>query len=670
LPVLAIFTFRPEFEPPWAGLPDVTTLALGRLDQSRAQTMMEQVAGGRRLPTEVIGQILAKTDGIPLFVEELTKAVMESGILIEDAEAYRRDGALPPLVIPATLHDSLMARLDRLAPVKEIAQVGAAIGREFSYALLHAVTGRDEASLNYALSQLEDAELLFRTPAPPDARHSFKHALVQDAAYESLLKSRRQVLHRRIADALRERFSTIAESEPEIVAHHLTQSGLAEAAVEWWGKAGNLALRRSAHNEATAHLERAIGLAEQLSDGPERRLIRLRLQVTYGNTLLHGRGQTSSEAIAAFATARDLAAQVEDVTERCAAYYGIWLGAFARGELTSSREIAEALLKDAQPWPVSPEAGIAHRLFGATCWLQGDYVNARLHLEQALAAHDHERDRYLASRIGYDPQVLTMVSLALVLWPMGQVEQAGRLSEEALRLALQNGHIPTVVVAHNWACLLDGVRRKPHQAAPHAKALLSLTREYGLQWHAVGTFYFGWARRRAGDPDREAEMLEGIELLREIDGRLLEPFCGTLLAEVQADAGRIDLGLATLDAQFNLIDQFGGRWFEAEMHRVRGELLLKRQPPDAGTAEAAFARAIEIARSQQARTFELRAALSLAKLYQSTGRGEAARELLAPAVAGFTEGAELPEVEQANRLLADLAKRADSSEVTKVASQT
>jgi predicted ATPase len=224
LPVLAIFTFRSEFEPPWTGLSNVTTLELGRLDRSQVQIMVEQVARGRRLPAEVMGQIVAKTDGIPLFVEELTKAVLEAGILVEEAAGYRLDGPLPPLAIPATLHDSLMARLDRLAPVKEIAQVGAAIGREFSYALLQTVTGRDEASLNAALRQLEDAELLFRTRAPPDVRYSFKHALVQDAAYETLLKSRRQLLHRRIAETLCERFPSLADTEPEIVALHFTQA--------------------------------------------------------------------------------------------------------------------------------------------------------------------------------------------------------------------------------------------------------------------------------------------------------------------------------------------------------------------------------------------------------------------------------------------------------------
>jgi class 3 adenylate cyclase/tetratricopeptide (TPR) repeat protein/ABC-type transport system involved in cytochrome c biogenesis ATPase subunit len=268
LPVLALFTFRPEFEPPWIGLPNVSTLTLGRLDRSNVQSMVARVAGGRMLPAEVTEQIVVKTDGNPLFVEELTKAVLEAGILVEDAEGYRLDGPLPPLAIPTTLHDSLMARLDRLAPVREIGQIGAAIGREFSYSLLRALVERDETALKDALARLEDAELVFRRGDPPEAIYSFKHALVQDAAYENLLKSRRQVLHQRIAQTLRDRFQTMAESQPEVVAHHFTQAGLSEAAIEWWVKAGDRALDRSANNEAIAHLEKATSLAEGLADGP------------------------------------------------------------------------------------------------------------------------------------------------------------------------------------------------------------------------------------------------------------------------------------------------------------------------------------------------------------------------------------------------------------------
>src|SRR5262249_41604476 len=300
LPVLALFTFRPEFAPPWVGLPNVGTLTLGRLDRDDVERMVARVTGGRPLPAEVTEQIVVKTDGNPLFVEELTKAVLEAGILVEDAQGFRLNGPLPPLAIPATLQDSLMARLDRLAPVKEIGQIGAAIGREFSYSLLRALVECGEMELKDALAQLEHAELVFRRDDPPEAIYSFKHALVQEAAYQNLLKSRRQVLHRRIAETLRDRFQTMAEVQPEVVAHHFTQAGLSEAAIEWWIKAGDRALDRSANNEAIAHLEKAISLAEGLADGPAQRLLRLRLQTTYGHALLHGRGHSQPQTIAAF----------------------------------------------------------------------------------------------------------------------------------------------------------------------------------------------------------------------------------------------------------------------------------------------------------------------------------------------------------------------------------
>jgi predicted ATPase len=264
LPVLALFTFRPEYEAPWTGLSHVTSIALDRLAPAEVEILAEHVAG-RPLPAEVTAQIVAKTDGVPLFVEELTKTVLERGLLVAGPQGWHLDGPLPPFAIPATLQDSLAARLDRLAPIKEVAQIAAAIGREFSYPLLRAVAGRDEPALRMALVQLEEAELLFRSGAPPDARYTFKHALVQDTAYGTLLKSRRQILHRQIADALRGEFTAGAAAEPELVAHHLTQAGLDEPAIEWWGKAGDQALRRSAFKEAAAHLGKAIELADKLA---------------------------------------------------------------------------------------------------------------------------------------------------------------------------------------------------------------------------------------------------------------------------------------------------------------------------------------------------------------------------------------------------------------------
>jgi class 3 adenylate cyclase/predicted ATPase len=644
LPILAIVTFRPGFEPAWAGLRNVTELSLGRLDRTQVQAMVEQLTGGRQLPAEVTGQIVGKTDGIPLFVEELTKAVLEAGILVENTEGYRLDGPLPSLAIPATLQDSLMARLDRLAAVKEMAQVGAAIGREFSYTLLRAVTGRNEASLDSALSQLEESGLLFRTRAPPDVRYTFKHALVQDAAYESLLKSRRQVLHRRIAEALRERFPTTVDTEPEVVVHHYTQAGLTEGAVEWWGKAGDRALQAFAYKEAIAHLEKALSLVEHLSDGRAQRLLRLRLQSAYGYALIHSRGPASQDATAAFTTALQVAAGLEP-EERFSTYYGLWLGSFNRAETARMRELAEAFLEDVRVKPRSPEAGIANRILGQTVWFEGDYLGARHQLELALSANDHEHDRQLASRFGFYPGIHAMFYLAWVLWPLGEVNRATQIAKEALSLARQSGHIPTLAMAHDYVCMLAAIRRKPSEMMPHARAVVGLAHEHGLPlWQAHGSVFLGWSRWCAGDHGGEDGMREGLRLLQEVKTRHWQSFYRTLLAEAEVEAGRPDAGLATMNAQLAAIEQTGERWFAAEMHRVRGDLLLKRCPPDTATAEAAFRHAIEIARTQQTRTFELRTSLALAKLYQATSRGKAAQELLVPAVAGFTEGPELPEV--------------------------
>jgi class 3 adenylate cyclase/tetratricopeptide (TPR) repeat protein len=655
LRVLAIFTFRSEFEPSWVGLPNVTTLALGRLNQSYVQTMAEQVAGGRRLPAEVMGQIITKTDGISLFVEELTKTVLEAGILVEDAEGYRLDGPLPPLAIPTTLHDSLMARLDRLSPVKEIAQVGATIGREFSYALLHAVTGRDESSLDAALSQLEAAELLFGTRGPPDVRYTFKHALVQDAAYESLLKSRRQVLHSCIAEALRDQFPTIAETEPEIVAYHFSQSGFTESAVEWWGKAGERAIHRSAHKEAIAHLEKALDLAQTLTDEPSLQLLKLRLLSTYAYALLHSRGPTSREATAAFIRARELATSVEDAAERFSIYYGMWLASYNLGDLASMRALADAALKDAQLSPGLLEAGIGQRLFGVTCWIQGDYMGAREHLERALRDYKPERDRRLASRFGYNPGVVAMCYLAWVLWPLGAIARATRLVEQALNLAREGGHHPTLALAYDYTCIFGAIRRQPEQIRQHAETLVALSREHGLPlWVAHGMVVLGWARRRTGDPAGTEDIREGLAALAEmgIGEAQGSTLYSTLLAELEQQAGHLETGLEILDAQLVKTESLGLRCFSAEIHRARGEILFRLKPQDPTAAETSFRRAIDIARMQNTRIFELRASMSLAKLYEATDRQQAGRDLLVQALVGFEEDPELPEVAEANRLLA------------------
>jgi predicted ATPase len=330
LPVLALFIFRPEFEPSWIGLPNVGSLTLGRLDRNDVENMVAGVTGGRVLPAEVMKQIVTKTDGNPLFVEELTKTVLEAGILVENGEGYRLDGPLPPLAIPETLQDSLMARLDRLAPVREVAQIGAVIGREFSYSLLRAVAGRDETALTHGLAQLEKAELLFRRGEPPEALYSFKHALVRDAAYESLLKSRRQQLHGQIARALEQSFAEIVASQPEILAQHFTAAGLVEPAIDYWLKAGQQAARRSANAEALNHFARGLELLPKIDDPMLRNKSELLLQTSLGHSLRSIKGWSIDGVKQAYTRALQLCKESGFDEHTLPAVFGLWTWNFLR----------------------------------------------------------------------------------------------------------------------------------------------------------------------------------------------------------------------------------------------------------------------------------------------------------------------------------------------------
>ena len=660
LPILTLVTSRPEFEARAAGLVNASLVTLGRLGQVQALAMVEQVTGGKTLPSQVSAQIVAKADGVPLFVEELTKTVLEFGLLVEESGRYRLDGPLPPLAIPATLHDALMARLDRLAPVKEIVAIGALIGREFSSTLLSAVAGRDQATLDNALAQLEAADLVFRTGQPPDLRYRFRHALVQDAAYESLLRSRRQVLHQRIASALCERFPVVTETEPEFVAHHFAQAGLIEPAVEWWSKAGEQAAGRSAYVEAISHYDHAIALADTLPDDLDRRRPRLRLQIAYGQTLLTARGHGAMETTAAFTRARELAAAIEDPAERFPVYYGLWSATHSRGEVVSAREIADAFLRDAEGQPNSPEAGIAHRTVGTTCSMEGDLVGACAHFERTLRTYDSKRDQALRYRFGHDQGVAAMFHLAIALWQLGEVGRAGKLANDGLTLAVESHHIPTVVRGYGLKCLFEALRHDPARTMPSAKALCALSREHNLHssYLPIGTFFYGWACWWAGEKEAgSTAMRQAIDHFQahNTDALYLH-FYRELVAETEAMTERAEAALAMLEQAFEDVARTGLRWFRSELHRGRGEILLSRRPVDFSAAEDAFQAALYEARSQQARSLELRAALSLARLYCASGREQLVPQLVEPVVAMFKEEPQFLEIGHAYRLLDDIRR--------------
>jgi class 3 adenylate cyclase/predicted ATPase len=661
LPVLVLITFRPEYEAPWAGLSHVTSVALDRLAPTEVGTLAEHVAG-RPLPPEVTAQIVAKTDGVPLFVEELTKAVLEGGLLVAGPQGWRLHGPLPPFAIPATLQDSLAARLDRLAPVKEIAQIGAAIGREFSYPLLRAVASRDEPALRAALKQLEQAELLFRSGAPPDARYTFKHALVQDTAYETLLRSRRQILHRQIAETLQNQFAATVTAEPELVAHHLTQAGLDEPAIEWWGKAGDQALRRSAFKEAAAHLGKAIELADKLgatapSAAPASN--RLRLQTSLGNALFWAKGQHAPETSAAFARARELASREEDASERFAAYWGLWNGHFGRGEPGPAREIVELFLRETTARPDCSEAVIAHRIFGSTRFYFGDYVAAHDHFQKSLELYDSAKHSELINRFGQHPLVAAESWDAVALWLLGQIDESLRLADQALADAKAAAHAPTTAYTFRFAALLGLIRCNPEAVATYSQALADIVSRYDLPalWAAMATFFQGWAMWSDGAEESGlAEMRRGLAINREQGFVWLLPSLEAALAEAEAGAGETDAGLRLLDGALAELEATENRWYEPEMHRLRAEILLKRDPANTAAAEQLLQAAIAIAQSQKARSFELRAALALAKLYRAANRDADAHAVLAPAVEGFPPTRQFPELTEAQTLLAALSE--------------
>jgi predicted ATPase len=518
---------------------------------------------------------------------------------------------------------------------------------------------------------------------PPDSDYRFKHTLIQDAAYENLLKSRRQVMHRHVAEILRDRFADTAAAEPEVLAHHFTQAGMTDEAIEWWGKAGDQALHRSAFQEAIFHLSKAIEMADKegdrartakgflptpkfaeieeaqaLSETDEVKKVvaarqrRLKLQVSLANALLQSRGQHSSETKLAFDKARELASGIDDPLQRFSTYYGVWVGGYVRGERATMIEAAEALMKeaDARPGPDSAEKSIANRIYGVTCWMaRDDLTTARTCLEKAVAFYRPERDRELAHRFAQDIGVSARAYLSLVLFVLGESDQARAVMADAMSLAAETKHAPTLIYAYYHAAFLEMLRLDPVRAKCAAETCLALAREHGVEtWTLLAPPIVAWAN---ADWD---EMRRSLADCRERDIWLAAGTGRSLLAAGQAAAGQLGSALATADEAIAEAEQRGLRFFEAETHHIRGEILLKRDPANTAPVEEAFLSAIAIAQQQRVRSFELRAALSLAKLYQSTRRAADAHAILAPVLAGFSPTPEFPEIAEARELLATL----------------
>jgi predicted ATPase len=655
--ILALFTCRPDFSPPWTARSHLTQVTLNRLPRHQAAAMTDRVAHGKALPAEVVVQVVAKTDGVPLFVEELTKMVLESGLLQERAERYELIGPLPPLAIPTTLHDSLMARLDRLAAVKGLAQLGATLGREFSYDLLQAVSLWDEDTLQRGLHQLVAAEFLYQRGLPPQATYRFKHALIQDAAYQSLLRSTRQQYHQRIAQVLEARFPEVCETQPELVAQHYTAAGGHEQAVRYWQRAGQHASDRSAHLEAVSHFTTGIELLTTLPETPERPRHAVTLYIALGAALQMAKGLGAPEVEHAYSQARALCEQVGETPQLGPVLFGLWRFYVMRSQLHTGREVGDTLLGLAQRTHDPTLVVVAHYALGFTWLCLGALPAARQHLEACLARYTLDQHRSLVFRMGQDPGVGCRAYTAWTLWLLGYPDQALAHLHEALALAHELSHPYSLAFAWSMAAIVSQFRRDVSTVHEQAEASITLSTEQGFpHWAAMGTSARGWALALQGQGEEGmAQVRQGIAAFRATGSAVAVPYFSALLADVSAHLGHTEDGLQALAEAHALMEQQEERWWEAEVSRLRGVLLLQQTGTLPTEAETCFRQALDVARRQEAKSLELRAAMSLSRLWQQQGKRAEARELLAPTYGWFTEGFDTADLQEAKTFLDELA---------------
>jgi class 3 adenylate cyclase/predicted ATPase len=655
LPVLLIVTFRPEFQPPWTAQPQVSTVVLSRLDRGDRTALITHIASGKALPEEVINQIADRTDGVPLFIEELTKSTLESGLLRETADRYVLDRALAPLAIPTTLHASLLARLDRLASMRYVAQIGAAIGREFSYELLRTISDLGEGELQAALARLVASELVFQRGTPPDSVYSFKHALVQDAAHESLLRSARQQLHAQIAQALEAHFPELVEMQPELLAQHYTEAGLFQKAVAYWCRAGQQSSAKSAFIEAIEQLRRGLRLISDLPGGADRKRQELDLQLALANALRGVRGYGDPEVADAFGRALNLVRETDAAGTflHFAVLYGMAATNWSGGRPQLALERANEFFELARSRPESGMSAVGHRWVGTVQITLGDHAAALPHLERAVASYSPDAHRGLAARFGADIGVNAYLNLASALWHRGYPDQASKAAAEGLRLARQSPHFPTLAYALFMAGLTPSSLQHAAESEALANELVVISRQHGFEvFLGWGLILQGAAMAHNGQRlSSVGRIREGLAMAESTGSLLYEPIFQGLLAEALALAGDVKQGLVVLTDALAMAEASGARGNNAELRRLQGNLLQRSVPPDWTEAEARFRQALAIALQQGTRGLELRAAVSLARLLKDQGRRDEARDLLVPICDWFSEGFDTPDLKEAKALL-------------------
>jgi predicted ATPase len=651
---LLIVTYRPEFDPPWIGGPQITALTINRLAQREIDAMIDRVVGNKLIPIGIRQHIIEHTDGIPLFVEEMTKDVLEA---VGEEAAERPVAATSSLsvAVPASLHASLMARLDRLGSAKEIAQIGAVIGREFSHFLLAAVMRKAEGELETELERLITAGLLFRQGVLPHATYLFKHALVQDAAYGTLLRSSRQQLHGQIASTLEEEFPEIVEVQPELLARHCTEAGLDEQAIKYWRTAGEKAVRRASNREAIGHFRRALALNEKQAPDVGRSLTELAILSQLGPALMSVHGWTAPEVGVAFERAEHLARELESSIDLAPPLAGLWLFHTARGQFSRADEITKELFDVAHTLHDSDVLLQAHHCAWPIRWFRGALTDAKAHTDAGMGLYDevrHARHRFLY--LGHDPAVCALSIKSVLQWLLGHPTQGVRSERDAIDLARRLEHVPSLAHALWFVCQAQVARSDAVAVVNTANELLTLSEEHGLpQTRAVALAYLGWAIGQTEDVSRGIRRLEeGLAMYNRLGVRSNLCLTICLLAETYFMAEQYEKGMEQANLAIATSSEIGDRWCLPRIHMIRARLLQTFRQVDA--AEASLQLAVDIAAAQSAKGAQLQAVNSLARLWREQGKPQQARELLAPVYSWFTEGFDTRDLKEAKALLDEL----------------
>jgi class 3 adenylate cyclase/predicted ATPase len=662
LRVLLVVTFRPEFEPPWIGRPYVTALTINRLAEREINAMIDRVVGNKAVSAPTRREILERTDGIPLFIEEMTKAVLEAGSE-RAAEQVATGVPLTTLALPVSLHASLMARLDRLGNAKEIAQNGAAIGREFSHDLLAAVVRKPEAELNTAIDRLIAAGLLFRQGTPPQATYLFKHALVQDVAYSTLLREARRGLHCRIAQTLEAQFPEIAETQPELLARHYTEAGLIEKSAGLWGKAGQRSLAHSALREAVEQFSRAIAQLQTLPMNPTVRREQIKYQVSLIPPLINIRGHAAPETKEATLRARFLIEQSETLGEHSddplllfTVLYSSWVASFVEINGDACRNLAAQFLALAKKDGTAAPLVVGYRIMGNALSCTGELVPARENYDKGLALYSPAEHRHLATRFGQDLRVGILIQRSLTMWLLGYPNAAQAAVNQALADAREIGQAGTLMVVLCITSLTHILCGNFSAAEAQSDEVIPLAKEkVSPIWESFGLMIRGCVLQAY---DRDAEAVEtttaGMAVYRATRSTVYLPFTLSHLSMSYARLGRFEDASRCIHEAMNRVETTKERWYEAEVSRIAGEIALLSPQPDAAKAQTYFEHALTVTRQQQAKSLELRAAMSLARLWRDQGKPQQARELLAPVYGWFTEGFETSDLKEAEALLDEL----------------